>query len=512
MKRLVPLPLLFLCIATAAAREFSVLTYNVENLFDADKVAIFDEYAETGSPDAYNPAKALRKIQNIASVLKTFNNGAGPEVVCFNEIEIDFTPDSSASDHAAFLEKYRGTTVDKMLTTELNDEIRGVPAEALLLKYLEDNGMTGYRVVVGADKPDLAAVGSEDRETHRKAQKSAVFTKFPVLETRSHPTPDARDILEVKLDVDGHPLTVFVNHWKSRASDLAAENSRRFNAKTLRDRLEQIFAENPSADVLLAGDFNSHYNQTQAFPHLGRTAVNDVLGSQGDELKTALAKDLSIYNLWYELPRKERYSDEFKGVWGTLMQKMVTPGLYDQNGVQYVDNSFSVVRLDGINRHTELGLPHRWSNAGEGSGTSDHFPIVARFRTVEDADPSARIAPEKPGKEDATDEPLRVGYEKLSPGRVPALTSQVAKSADEHVGELFRVAAMVTSRRPLAVEAFGSEFLLWSPDEDLLKRMRGFAKGDKVEFLGELGLHKGKWQFVVHSPQWLLKVPAPVSD
>lgn len=498
--------------ASARAREFSVLTYNVENLFDADKVAIFDEYEESGAPDAYNPAKMLRKIKTIASVLKTFNDGAGPEVVCFNEIEIDFTPDTSAPDHAAVLEKYRGTTVDKMLTTELNDEIRGLPAEVLLLKYLEDNGLTGYRVVAGADQPDLTAIGSTDRETHRKAQKNALFTKFPVLETRSHPTPDARDILEVKLDVDGHPLTVFVNHWKSRASDLAAENSRRFNAKTLRDRLEEIFKADPAADVLLAGDFNSHYNQSQAFPFLGRTGVNDILGSQGDEMKTALAKDLSLYNLWYELPRRERYSDEFKGVWGTLMQKIVTPGLYDQNGVQYVDNSFTVVRLDGINRHTELGLPWRWSNAGDGSGASDHFPIAARFRTVDTADPSARLTPDNPGREDAGDEPLRVGYEKLNPQRVAAFTPQVARSAASHVGEIFRVRAMVTGLRPLTVEADGAPYLLWSQDEDLLKRMRSYEKGDKVEFLGELGLHKGKWQFIVHDPAWLLKVPPAVAE
>lgn len=507
MQRILALLLLAAGAAPAAAREFSVLTYNVENLFDADRVAIFDDYEETGSPDGYNPAKMLRKMESIAKVLKTFNNGSGPEIVCFNEIEIDFSPQSSAQDYAAFLEKYRGTTAAKMLTTELNDEIRGLPAEALLLKHLEDEGLTGYRVVVGSDQPDLSAVGNEDRAVHRKAQKSAVFTKFPVIETRSHPTPDARDILEVKVDVDGHPFTVFVNHWKSRASDLAAEDTRRFNAKTLRDRLEEIFKADPNADVLLAGDFNSHYNQSQAFPYLGRTAVNDVLGSQGDELKTALAKELSLYNLWYELPRKERYSDEFQGVWGTLMQKMVTPGLYDHNGVQYVDNSFSVVRLDGINRQTELGLPKRWSNAGTGSGASDHFPIAARFRTVPDADPSARVAPEDPGREDESDEPLRVGYENLSPGRVPAFTRQVAQSAAEHIGEIFRVRAMVTSRRPLTVEADGSPFLLWSHDEDLLKRMRGFANGDKVEFLAELGLHRGKWQLVVHDPAWLLKVP-----
>ncbi|MFZ4483960.1 MAG: endonuclease/exonuclease/phosphatase family protein [Chthoniobacterales bacterium] len=493
----------------AGTREFTTITYNVENLFDADRVAIFEDYAETGEPNGYSPAKLLEKIRTIAKVLKTINHGSGPEIAGLNEIEMDFTPESKVADYPALLEKYKGTTVDKMLTTELNDEIRGLPSEAFLLKYFEDNGLKGYQVAIGQDQPDFAALASTDPKIHKKGQKNVLFTKFPILETKSHATPDARDILEVKLDVDGHPLTVFVNHWKSGAGNPASEPARRLNAKTLRDRLDQILAADPSADVLLVGDFNSQYNQTQAYPFMGQTGVNDVLGSQGDEKKTATATGFSLYNLWYELPREQRGSDEFDGEWGTLMQDMITPGLYDYFGVQYVDNSFRVVRVEGVNTRTDLQLPRRWSNYGSGSGASDHLPVSARFRTVEDSDKTRRLELVKPGIEDGSTEPVKVGFDKIKPDRLPVFTKQIADTASTHMGEIFKVRGKITARRPLTLQVEGQDYLLWGQNGELGKRMRAYPKDSSVELLGELNLHEGKLQFVVGDASWLLHEPKP---
>jgi len=495
---------------TAHAREFTLVTYNVENLFDADKVAIFEDYAETGQENAYSPQKVLRKMEGIAKVLKTFNDGSGPDIVCFNEFELDFTPDSSVQDYAAYLAKYRDTTAREMLTTGLNDEIRGLPVEALLLKHLADEGMSGYHVAIGADEPDFAAMESTDKNVHKKGHKNAVFSKFPVTSTKSYPTPDARDVLEVTLDVEGHPLVLFVNHWKSRASDLGAEQTRRFNAKTVRDRLDQIFAADASADVIVTGDFNSQYKQTAAHPYMGKTGLNDVLGSQGDENATATATNFSLYNLWHELPREaQRRSDHFEGKWGTLMQIMVTPGLYDYLGVQYVDNSFKVVVLDGLNAVTSLDLPRRWSNMGPGSGTSDHFPVAATFRTVEEDDATRRLALKSPGMP-ATDGELVPVFAGLKPSQLPEFTAQTAENVAEKRGEIFRVKGTIISKKPLLIEVHGQEYSLWTSDKDspALKPVRQLEKGAEVELIGILSDHKGRNQFLVEDPAWVLKAGA----
>lgn len=508
--RLPVLALSLLCLAQAArAREFTVISYNVENLFDADKIAIYDDYVETGEPDGYNPAKMFGKIRAIGETLKTFNDGQGPEVVGFNEIEMDFTPGSHVTDYAAFLEKYRDTTAEKMLTTGLNEEIRGLPAEALLLKHLEDIGLKGYHVAIGADQPDFEALASTDKGVHKKGQKNALFSKFPIKDVQSHSAKDARDILEVTIDVEGHPFTVFVNHWKSGASNPAEEETRRSNAKTLRDRVEAILAKDPSADILLVGDFNSQYNQSVSYPVMGETGVNDVLGSRGDEQATASGADTySLYNLWHELPPQKRGSDHFGGKWGTLMQMMITPGLYDHKAIQYIDGSFAVVILPGINAITPLNIPHRWSNAGEGSGASDHFPVSARFRTTEDSDPAKRMTLSNAGTE-AGDAEVRLVYTGLKAGDCPEFTAAIARDFNRHMGEIFRVRGSIASQQPLVISVHGKEFLLWTTDKtvDSLKPLRSLDRGAKVELLGQLGMHRGKVQFLVEDRSWVLHFP-----
>ena len=204
--------------APADAKPFVVMAYNVENLMDADRVAPYDDYAEVPEdPNSYGPGKLLRKLKTITQVLKSVNHGAGPEVVILNELEVDHTPESTVTDLKEFLKKHEGTTYEKMLTTELNDQLRGLPAEAWLLKALEDEGLKGYTILVG----DVSSNGSK----HEEAIKVGILTRFPVLEKKTHPTKQARGILEAKLDVQGHPLTILGNHWKSGAGNPAMENT-----------------------------------------------------------------------------------------------------------------------------------------------------------------------------------------------------------------------------------------------------------------------------------------------
>ena len=79
---------LFLTAGLSRAREFSVVTYNVENLFDADGISNYGEYV----PSEYTPKHLLAKLQNIASILAKADSPNGPDVIVFNEIEIDQSP------------------------------------------------------------------------------------------------------------------------------------------------------------------------------------------------------------------------------------------------------------------------------------------------------------------------------------------------------------------------------------------------------------------------------------
>jgi len=111
--------------------EFSVVAYNVENLFDVDGVAIFSDYQqdEPGAPFAYSRRKLLTKLEHAAAVLSALESG-GPDVILFQELEGDFTPESQVTDYAGFLQEHAGMTVYDMIVREWQPQYAGIQAVA----------------------------------------------------------------------------------------------------------------------------------------------------------------------------------------------------------------------------------------------------------------------------------------------------------------------------------------------------------------------------------------------
>jgi endonuclease/exonuclease/phosphatase family metal-dependent hydrolase len=497
MRRILLISGLLALVLTLHARPFMIVAYNVENLFDLDGVSAYEDY----QPANYTPARALTKLQNIAKVVAQFEGGRGPDILVLCELEVDATPGNTPPDYDAILARYAGVKLPEMLGTKFGPAVADLPAEALLLKALADAGASGYRVVVGEN---VTAAGSE----RKQEIKCAVFTRFPVRQVRSHPTLDARAILEVQVEVDGALLHVFANHWKSGASDSATETTRVANARTLRARLDEILRADPNADIVLGGDFNSQYNQKQRYPSMPATGINDTLGSQGNELAVR-GPTRSLYNLWFELPPAERGSDTYRGEWGTLMHLIVTRGLYDFRGVQYVDNSFAVAKISGLNADAK-GLPVRWTFDGpSGAGFSDHFPVVARFITVPDGQADRYLAVKNASIERPEAEaPVKIGYAKLDLDKLAVATeglpSGTSIRSDAYKGKIFRVVGRVTPESRLAVEFMGETFDVWSHDENLRKKLRAeHQAGATIRFYGELGQYRGRWQFVIQDPEWV---------
>ena len=483
-------------VSGVSEQEFTVMAYNVENLADVDRVAPYDDYLESpDDPNSYSPGKLARKLKAIATVLKSVSNGKGPDVVILNELEADHTPDSKVGDWKEFLEKYAGTTYEKMLSSDLTDELRGLPSEAWLLKALEDEGLKGYTILVGA-LPQGAT-------QHQDAITTGLLTRFPVISTQTLDTPSARGILETKLKVGEATFTVMGNHWKSGAGNPAMENTRLGNAKTVRDRLDQILQEDPKADVIIGGDFNSQYNQGQRFSFMTKTALQDVLGSQGDRKVLGGTGKPDLYNLWFDVDPEKRYSDAFAGEWGTLMQLLVTRGMGDGTGVEYVEGSFHQVMVPGVNSREPLGLPWRWTNYGPGWGASDHFPVMATFR-VGGTPQKGNISTAQSSVPQA--QALKVGYDKIDRSKLrnaSVLKDATAEEMAKAMGEIFLVQGTLSKVRPLEIEVDGKPYLLHSFDKNLNTSIRLFAKGSQVKMLGELGLFKGKLQFVVQDPSWI---------
>jgi len=489
--------LVFLWPCLLLARPFIVLVYNVENLFDADSRALFRDY----QPPRYTRYHVLTKLESITHIVSQFEDGRGPDIILFQEIEVDQTNGEAVPDYDAILRGYAHTTIRDMLGAGFDEAVADLPAEALLLKAMADAGMTGY-TVVRAENTQLG-------HSRSLAQKNVTFTRFPVRSAISHPTLNARAILEVEVEVDGARLYLFNNHWKSGAGNLADEQTRIANARVLRARLDTILAEDPSADIIVAGDFNSHHNQRQRYPQMRATALNDVLGSQGDELAIRHRWPRALYNLWFELPPEGRASDAYQGEWGTLMQMLLTRGLYDYRGVQYVDNSFGVAKIPGANV-SDNGLPKRWSfDAPRGAGYSDHFPIYAKFITVEDNASERYIWLNKPSANEGVAHVNKVDFAQVDVERVALRLGEIGGAAalcnDALKGRIVRVVGKRgRSANRLSVRINRETFDVWIPDKPLRDRLRKQWKpGSTVRFYGELGQYRGTWQLVIRDPSWV---------
>ena len=490
---------LALAIPVISARAFTVVSYNVENLFDVDGVAQYEDY----KPDRYPPANLAVKVANIARVLKTIGNGQGPDIIAFNEIELDQTPESTVKDPAAWLESMKDVKLSD-LRAPLSPELAGVPAEMWLLKACEDAGLKGYHIALTDEKPGNYEDG-RPMSVH-----CVIFSRFPIQEVRTHKTPNARAILEATLNVNGKPLTIFANHWKSGAGDPVSEETRMENARTLRARLDQILKNDPSADVIICGDFNSHYNQKARYPEMKKTGIIDVLGSQGDET-ALLSGSRDLYNLWFELPEKQRGSDIYRNEWGTLMNILVTRGLYDKSGVQYVDNSFKVARIPGLNADV-LGRPIRWSKGGRPGGFSDHFPVMAEFQTVDTKAKEQFLTLKNPSTTaQGSGEPVVVGS--LNDLFQTAIDpSQEASGTDfrnsSYEGRVFKLnaPAKINSKGIVSVKLNDAEYEIFTPIKDLRPVIREMVqKTGKLQAYGEIGSYRDRWQFVLHDKEWLAK-------
>ena len=500
-RHLVALLALIVSILPARVSGISIVSYNVENLFDLDGTASYEDY----TPDKYTPRHLLVKARNAAKVLSTVGAGRGPDVVVLNEIEIDQTPDATALKAEDWLDSVKGRTLEEVLSTSpLPPETASFPAEFFLLKALEDAGLGRYHLAI----PDELPGSHEDGRP--RSVKNVILSRFPVTAVKTHRTLNARAILEAQLDVNGHPLTDFANHWKSGAGDIDNERIRMANARTLRDRLNDIFKRDPMADVILAGDFNSHYNQTLRYPHFKKSAINEVLGSQGNETALASGK-ADLYNLWFELPAEKRGSDVYQNKWGTLMQLIVSRGLYDNKGLQYEDNSFAVIAVPALNADS-LGRPIRWSRGNNPAGFSDHFPILARLRVADSKSSGNWMPLTKPSSADAENvSPVReVSAEEIfatsiNPAKEPPNTDF---RKPEWLGKVFLIdaPAQVGKRGIVTVDVNGITYNLFSPDKNARDRLRELAKiNAKLRFHAQLNMFKGEWQFFLPAADWILE-------
>ena len=312
---------------------FKVGTYNVENLFDAKiQGTEYDEFI----PGKHNWSKRMSEIK--------LNHTA--EVIC--EFDADILG---------------------------LQEIENAMVFDALVKRLKRVGC-GYR---------YSAI------THKNGSsiQVALLSRFPIKHKKDlvvSRAPRVRNILEVEVDVHEKPLTLFVNHWKSK-SRKGYESKRIAYAKTLQKRILSMPAEK---EYIILGDLNSNYNahltlKKRLDDSHGVTGIGQILRTvKGrtliDKSDILGAEKGMHYNTWQELPYKERWSHKFYGNKSTLDHILLPSCMFDGKNIDYVNHSFSVFKSETL--FTKKGYINSWQMKGSkhtGKGYSDHLPVYAYF-------------------------------------------------------------------------------------------------------------------------------------
>jgi endonuclease/exonuclease/phosphatase family metal-dependent hydrolase len=335
--------LLFYAISCGNGNAITILTYNVENLFD--DVDNGSEYREYDPGTKYWNRELMQiKLENIAKAIRESTPG-GPDIVCLQEIE--------------------------------NQNILDI----LNTQYLD--GMNYTFAHVASLKRTVTNVG--------------FLSRLPVVRTHIHSLPDwkgeaLRSIQELEVEYKGALLYIFNNHWKSKSGGVQqTEQARLAAADLLISRVKMILKQTPQADVIIVGDLNECYNEYQNTNGGYQTALlcypADLPGNNDQKSlfltnnpeKTGIHDgSLIFYETWYSVGEEQRGSYVYQRKWQTLDHILLSRGIFDAAGFSCAKNFFSVIRLNFL-CDPETGFPLRWQVKSIQKGFSDHLPLLLKL-------------------------------------------------------------------------------------------------------------------------------------
>ena len=322
--------MIFLSINISAQKNFRIMFYNVENLFDAkdDPLKDDDEFLPDGKFH-WTGWKYWEKLKNITRVITAVGGMQSPALVGLCEVENDSVIFDLTAKSPLRAQKYN------YIVTDSPDE-RGMDVALLYqrdqFKLLEKNE---YRIHFSAP----------------------------------HTKPSRNILHAVGLLANGDTLDVFVCHFPSRSGgQLASEPARKDAALLLRNKTDSLFCTRQQARIVIMGDFNDHPNDKSLSCILEAQMLSDKPNERG------------LYNLFYHRMKETDFGTyKFQGQWEVLDQFIVSGNLLLPNSsVSVKNNEATIFNADFLLEEDKRGekRPYR-THMGPvyKGGFSDHLPI-----------------------------------------------------------------------------------------------------------------------------------------
>ncbi len=308
-----------------------IASWNMENLFDAiDDVDKKDEEFLPSGKKEWTQEKIDSKILNQAKVIQWMNDGEGPDILGFQEVEHEHLIET-------LLQRHFSSKNYKIAYQETLDK-RGI-----------DNGL-----IYNADKFELLNVNPIEVE---------LPSKYPT-----------RYILEVHLkNINGEELYVYVNHWPSRSGGEEKSRPNRIKAATvLRGALDSLYNENGNVNIVILGDFNDNPNNLSIARYLWTQQFTCSINTE----------PMRLYNLSYKEFLLGKGTYLYRGNWNMLDQIIVSNNIIGDGAIKYLCNSFELVKPDFMitqtGKYKGAATPTFGGRTYLG-GFSDHIPVGAKF-------------------------------------------------------------------------------------------------------------------------------------
>jgi predicted extracellular nuclease len=327
------------CTGQKPDKEFTVVFYNVENLFDTeDEPGKEDNDYTPESALEWNQKKYEKKLNDIARVISSINPAELPEIVGLSEIE-------------------NNKVLDDLKLTE---PLKAGNYSAIHFDSPDERGI------------DVALIYRPDEFTAEDYKAIPVVFPFDSTET-------TRDILYVRGKTkDGDTLHFFVNHWKSRSEGVQETEPRRiYTAVILRKEIDLLMNKEPDAKILIMGDLNDEPTNR---------SIHEMLFAN-NKRKNATSREL--YNLMYDLHNTGNNGTYFyKGTWNMLDNLIISRSLLNDKSGYHTDyDGGNIFRQDWMLYKDEKyneSVPNRtYGGPQYYGGISDHFPIYVTLKKEE---------------------------------------------------------------------------------------------------------------------------------
>jgi len=316
--------------------EFSILFYNVENLFDTynNPETEDDNFTPQGELHWTNKRFAA-KLLNISKVILGASGWSVPEIVVFAEIE-----------NRSLLEKL----------------IRNTPLEAVPYKIIHKESPDNRGI-------DVALIYN-----------SNLF--FP-LEYNYYPLmingklQNTRELLYVSGVFNGKDtLHIFGNHWPSRYSGfLETKLLRNAAADLLRVKVDELNNKYKTPKIVIIGDFNDNPSDE---------SLTEVL--RAGKVEQPIVQD-QLYNLFYEWKSSRQGSLKFQSQWFLFDQIIVSGSLLSTSSGLYtsLENARILSLPFLLEEDKKFGgqKPFRtYYGFSYNGGFSDHLPVLLKLNTT----------------------------------------------------------------------------------------------------------------------------------